>query len=208
MSLLPLEDLFSEIQRYAPTAPEPSMLMELRQASRLFCARTKAWREDEHFTVSAPGYEALCASPEVSILEIEAAQLDGHSLTPISVVDLDKRRRGWRTDTEPGAASFVTQRTPNSLTIYPREAGRLDAGLVLQPSRSATLVPDWLVTEYGTEIGRAAAGALLLLPRTEYHNAEIGTALQSAFGAFVARRAISMRRGQQNAPMRTTPRFF
>lgn len=208
MSVLDIDELVVFVTPFARSAPEPSILSALRDACRKFCEATKSWRDQDEFTVSAPNFEPLCTTSETDLVAIEDAEIDGYTLEPISVADLTAKRPGWRWDTDEASAKYVTQLTPNSVTIYPRQTGTLKMGLVLQPSVTAVTVPSWLVTKHGSNIGRGAAGQLLILPNTEYANPTLGSALIAEFQQFCDNQALKARKGQQGARLRTKGNFF
>lgn len=208
MSVVEIDTLVPEVLTLARNAPEPLVLRELRAAARRFCQATKAWREEDRFEVVAPEYEGLFTSSEADIVAIEQAALDGHPLDPVSVVDLDRRHFGWSRDTEAGSARFITQLTPNSLTIYPRQTGTLDLRLVLKPSLTCVTIPGWLADEYGRDLARGAAGELLVLPNTEYQNLALGQLHMSGFTSFIARKKVSVAKTQAGAPLRMKGSFF
>lgn len=208
MSLIDIEELMPEVMKFARNAPEPSIIKELRDAVRRFCSATKCWRDEDSFTVVAPGYEGLLSTADTSIVAIEAAELDGRKLYPITIVDLDRLYSGWRRDTDEGSARYITQLSPNSLTIYPRQTGTLQVGLVLQPSRDALTMPDFIADQFGKEIGRGAAGELLVVPNTDYTDKAVGAALMAEFTSFVARKKLTIAKGQMGAPLRTKGNFL
>jgi hypothetical protein len=208
MSMVLLDDLLTEVLPLAPNVPEPIAIKHLRDCAREFCERTKAWRDNDSFEVSAPDFEVLRSTDQTSIVAIEEARLNGHRLSPIAIVDLDREEPGWRTNIDEATARWVTQLQLDSLTVYPREPGTLTLGLVLKPSRTSIEVPDWLVEQYGTQIGRGAAGRVLVSPGVEYANPTIGSPLIIEFSDFLDTASTTVRKGQQGARKRTRPVYF
>lgn len=207
-AMVSIDDLLPSVLIYARSAPEPLALKMLRDAARTFCATTRIWRENDTMAVSAPDFEGLCSFAGTEIVAIEDARVvDGPRLTPIAVQDLDAKHDGWRTDTTEATPRYITQFEPNSITIYPRQAVTLSVGLVLQPTDDALTIPQWLVARYGTRIGKAAAGQLLILPATEYANPQLGAGL-IAETSRLGGTALRVAKGQQGARIRAKGSFF
>lgn len=207
-AMVDITDLLRFALPYVPNAPEPLLVQCFRDAARTFCERTKLWREADSFEVSSPEFEGLTTIGDAEIIMFEDVELDGEPLEPITVLELDRDHSGWRTDTEESSARYVTQFTPNALTIYPRATGTLTMGLVLKPSVDAQTFPEFLYRQYGPDLGRAAAGLVAEVPNAEFSNPELAVRQGSRFTGFVDASASRARRGQQGAPVRTRARFL
>lgn len=204
----PLDDLLPKVLTYVRNVPEPVAIDHLRDACRMFCKRTKAWRETDSMVITAPEYQALLTITDAAILTYEDPFLDTMELTPISVADLNKKAPGWSTDTVEASATYVTQLLPNTLSIYPRQTGTLTAMFVLQPTGTALEIPDFLFNDHATQLGWGAAATILELPGTEYANPKMSDRLGTKFEDYIAEQSTVVRKGQQGARLRTTPSWF
>lgn len=204
-----IEELLPEVLLYCRACPEPVAVAKLREAARELCDRAKFWRADDEFEISTPDCEGICTVQDASIVEIENAWLDEYPLEAKTVGWLDSNKPGWtRYDERVAPARYITQLTPNTVTVVPKMAGRLTARFVLKPSRTAETLPDFLVEQLGTEIGKGAAGRLLVIPNTEYTNPQLGSAYVAEFDGLLDRLSVKAAKGQQNGRLRTKARFF
>lgn len=204
-----IDDLLPETMRYCPSCPEPTAFWAIRDAARELCERGRMWSEADQFQVSSPESEGLCTIPDSDVVAIAQAEMGGASLEPQSVGWLDRNVPLWQTYTDDSApARYVTQLNPNTITVVPKATGMLSLRLILKPSRTAVTVPDFLVDQYGAEIGRGAAGRILTLPRGEYANPQLGAALLGEFKACLDRVAIKTAKGVQGARLRVKPNFM
>nr|WP_154384732.1 hypothetical protein [Aminobacter sp. MDW-2] len=197
-----------EVLTYAPNCPEPTALKAIRDAARLLCKRTNIWRDTDEFQVTTPDCEGICTIPDASIHEIQSAELNDVDLLPKTIAWLDEHRPRWKTETEVASVGrFITQLAPNTVTIVPKAAGLLRARLILHPSRRATTIPEFLVEQYGQEIGKGAAGAVLLIPG-ELFQPDLGAALTAAFEAKLSTIKTTTEKGQVGARLRTKGSYF
>ncbi|MCA1490086.1 hypothetical protein I6F11_04030 [Ensifer sp. NBAIM29] len=202
-----IDDFLPQVLLYAPNCSDLVAYRFIREAARELCQRTNAWRESDEVTVSTPDCEAVSTISDADIHLIQRAELDGIKLTPTTVAWLDDNRPGWETSSDEEAqARWITQVRPDTVTVYPRVSGSLTTRLVLKPSLSALTLPRFLLDQWGTEIGKGAAGRILLLPGNE--NAAFGQALISEFNARLDTEAIRATKGQQGARLRTKGSYF
>lgn len=207
--MVPFDDLLPEVLAYVPNCADPIAFRYLREAARDLCKRGHVWRESDSFTVSAPDAEAVVTSPDTSLVTIAYARLGEIELTPVTVAYLDEHVPGWAeaaVDAEP--ARFITQLTPNTVTVAPKATGTLSLRLVLMPSRSAEQVPDWMLDQYGEQLGKGAAGRIMMLTDATVANPALGAQLLAEFAQFLDRLALAAAKGQQRAALRTRGRFF
>ncbi len=196
--------LLPMLMTHAPKCPEPLAVRYLRQAAREFCRRTRLWRESDRITIDAPDFQGLCTIEDSAIVSIQTARFNGNDLKPVSPAWLDEHHNDWQSDDQPvGAARYITQTAPNTITIVPREEGTLQMRLCLQPSRDAFTFPAFLVEDHGDEIGMGAAGLVLTTPSLEIANPELGAALLQQFHGRIATTNVITAKGQQRARLRT-----
>lgn len=209
MEMVPLDDLLPEILTYAPNCADPIAMRFLREAARDLCTTGKMWRETDEIVLSTPEAVGVCTIPDASIIAIDRAELAGYQLDPKTVGWLDVNVPDWSVRTTDGdPARFITQMTPNTVTVVPRATGRLKVRLVLQPSRNAMMIPGWMAEQYGTELGKGAAGRILVLPDPAVSNVQLGAPLVGEFNSLLRNLKLAAARGQQGAPLRTRPHFF
>ncbi len=202
-----IEELLPEVVQRAASLPEPTAIKAIRDVARDFCERTKVWKERDRITVSDPDNIGLNNVPDAEVVIIQEASLDGQQLTVKDPDELDVELPGWE-DVEVGtsAAKYLTQLTPNTVTIVPKATGILRYRAVMQPTREAMTLPDFLVQRYGSQIGLGAAGVVLTLPDTGFGNPTLGGVLLRSFESYINR--IEANRPTLRPPRRTRAHFF
>jgi len=207
--MVDLDDLLPELLIHVPNLPEPLAFRFLRDAARKFCARTKCWRERDTIEVTDPEEELVCSIPDVSVVFIEQAKLDDYFLTPITVRRLDEKVPNWSFDTDlESQATYITQLVRNTFTIYPRQLGTLTLRYVLQPSRQAINIPEFLAEDYAEVIGMGAAAKALMMKSQEFFDPKLGVAMRAEFESELGKHMMSTSRGQQRARNNQKASFF
>jgi hypothetical protein len=205
--LVPLDDLLPEILPFIPNVADPLAFRYLREAARDLCQRGLMWRENDTIEVTTPDFVGICTITDAAIVRIESATLEEQTLEPKAVAWLDRNLPRWRTE-EASPAKYVTQIAPNSVTIVPKVSGTLEIALVLQPSKKAEMVPDWLVEQYGTQIGKGAAGRIMLIPDSATSNPQLGAAHVTEFEQLLDNLATAAAKTQLGAALRTKGSYF
>lgn len=201
VEMIDIDEFLPEVLRYAPNASDFAAHRFIRQAARDLCERCKIWRENDVIEITAPDMQGVCTIADAAIVEIQSALLGDRKLEPVRPEWLDDTIPTWSTDTTEGTALYVTQMRPNTLTVVPRETGTLSVRLLLKPARTATSLPALLLEDYSEEIGRGAAGRILVEPNSE--NPQLGLDHRNWFQNRLDTLATRATRGQQNAPLRT-----
>ena len=200
--MIDIDDFLPEVLRYSPNANDLVAERFIRQAARELCERCKLWKETDTIEITTPEMQGVLTIDGADIVSIEAAKLDDATLEPKTTGWLDVEYPFWTIDTTPsGPARYVTQLRPNTVTVVPAVEGTLKARMVLRPSRTATTLPSFLLERYSEEIGRGAAGRILMEPDSE--NPQLGLVHAGWFDRRLSRLAIDAVKGQQNAPLRT-----
>jgi hypothetical protein len=209
MQMVPIDDLLPEVLTHVPNCSDPVAFKYLREAAQDVCRQGMMWRENDAFPVADPDAEGVITNQDASIVRIARAKLGDVELEPVTVEWLDANQPGWTEATiDANPARYVTQLTPNTVAVAPRATGTLQIRLVLQPSRTAENVPDWLVEQYGILIGKGAAGKIMMLPDEAVADPARGAELGNEFMRKLDGIALKAQRGQQGARLRTRGRFF
>jgi len=203
-TMIDIDDFLPQVLLYAPNCSDVVAYRFIREAAREFCERTRAWRESDEMTVTTPDCEAVSTISDAEIILIQRAELDGTAITPRTVAWLDENEPDWETTNDTGTARYITQTTPNTVSVVPKQSGRLTMRLVLKPSVSAITLPKFLLDQWGTEIGKGAAGRILLIGTDDTGaNPPFGERLLAEFDASLGNEAIVAAKGQQGARLRT-----
>jgi hypothetical protein len=203
-----IDDLLPQVMPHAPSCPEPLAIRYLREAAIELATKAKCWKERDSFPASAPDYEVLIPYEDARVLEIENARFNGIKLEPIDATELDDKLPNWDDPTaEEATPRYVTQLQPGTIRLAPRMAGTLSLRLILVPSLKATQLPDFMIDEHGIEIGKGALGRMLLHPKGDWTNPQLGAMHLAEFQTILARAHRKALKGQQNAPIRTKASF-
>jgi hypothetical protein len=203
-----LDVFLPSIMPYAPGCPEPTARAAIITAARMFCERTRLWRDNDQFTVTPTSCNVVCAPVGGELFEIEHASLDGRPLEPISIGDLDRNMPDWRTRTEAEGARWITQVEMGSVLVVPRTTGTLSLSVFLKPAEDADQLPDFLAQHYRRIIADGALAEILMTPgqpftapdRAQFYSMRF----ESRLGGLVAQSIT----GQQRAKLRTRPQYF
>lgn len=205
----PIEELVPRALIYCRKAPEPVIERFIREAAREFCQVMPVWREIDTVGIVTPSLETLSTIADAEIVAIEHALMGENVLEPVTIGKLDELVPNWMTSADEGAARYITQLGLDSVSVYPRELCTLTMRLHLRPSIDAETLPDVLATTYSEVIVRGAVGQLMVLPDTEYVNPSLGAAHLAFFASKMnIGSKIRLTAGQQQAPVRTKPRFM
>lgn len=203
------------IMPFAPTAPEPMVILYLRQAAREFCKETRCWREVITTPITANPVEPIIPAG-ATIVAVQSAKINGRDLSPMlfEEADIDTYL------TQEGRAVGFTQDEIGRFIIMPFEAGDLVMSCFLAPSagpQRTTLnpateaqnqVPDFLYTEHAEAIGYGALSRLLALPAQEWTNGDLAGYFAAKFQEAKGGGQVDAAKGKQRAPIRTRARFM
>lgn len=204
----PLEDLLPRILPRVPNCAEPLALQAIRTAAMEFCERSRLWRSQDAFTITADDdYAAVCVPYGAVLFEIESARFAGLPLDPVSISWLDGNIVGWRTKTAT-AAKWLTQTEPDTVRVVPAAEGELDLSLILKPSDEAEYLPDWMIQSHGRTLADGALAEIMMLPGQPFTNPNLSDYHRNRFDQELAKLTGANIKGQQGAPMRTKPHFF
>lgn len=198
----------ASINQFAPGCPDPTMYFGVRQAAIEFCERTRLWRYEDDFTVSADDAEVISAPNGAEIHEIEAVFFNGQELEPKATSWLDVHMRGWRAGELSGLPKYFTQAEPDTIRLVPQEAGKVNVSVWLKPAQNADALPDWIVDQHRETISHGALSRILLIPNQAFTNPELGMVFAASFGRKLDEICHKGFTGQQRAPKRTRATFY
>ena len=205
--MIDIDDFLPKVLHFAPNTSDLVAYKFIVEAARELCERLRNWRATDTFPIEAPLVQGLCTIRDADIESIENAWLDDEKLEPKTIPWLDNEIPGWDTDeADVGAARYVTQLARNTVTVAPRAMGILRVRLILKPSEDALSLPKFLLTDYGADIGRGAAGKVLTDPGSK--NPQLGLTHLQYFASRLDTLAMRAAMGQQGAPLRTRGRYF
>lgn len=219
---LPTRDLSDFLHIALPFArqcPEPVVEQMLRFAAIDFCERTRCWRHITTQALTGQG-PAVVAPVYATIHEFETAYHEGCELTPTQFSDV---AHDHLTDVSGGGTPrYITQVSPNTVSIYPYADGDLRLTLFLKPRfgqsfgqdsadpmhDSYNVVPEFLFIQHAETIAHGALARIKKIPEQSYTDYAEAANHAAEFERQVSAKFVSNIRGQQRAPVRVTPQFM
>lgn len=199
-----LSDLLNKVTPYAIGCPEPAMIEALRDAAQEWCRRTRMWREWDEFQTTGEDVESVSVPPGAAIFEIEQAWFDGHPLTPGRFSRVVMPR-----DADAGGLPFyITTGRANEIMLRPRGRGMLRLSMFMMPGDDADGLPDDIVEQHGSELGKGALAKLLLLPNQPYTSPQMAMLFRQEFDRALDANFAANIGGQQRSNVRTRASFF
>lgn len=202
-----LDVLLPSIMPYAPGCPEPTAFAGIIKAAQDFCERTRLWRDEDQFTVTPTSCNVVCAPQGADLFEIEHASLDGYTLEPISIGELNRDMPDWR-DRQDTQGRWITQAAPGSVIVVPRSNGTLRLGTILKPSNDADQLPDFIAKDYRQVIADGALAEILMTPNQPFTAPDRAQFYSMRFESRLSELSTRSIKGQQGARMRTRPQWF
>lgn len=203
-----LDNFLTKVRPWAPGVSDAVAYDAIRSAAIEFCERTRLWRYEDTYPISATDTGEIFAPVGAVMHDIEAIEFDGRKLRPITTVDLDEKVPRWRTESVTGLPEWYTQVEQNAIRIVPPQDGNIYICARLKPDQQTTELPDFLEREYREVIGWGALGRLLMIPGQSFSNPDMAQYYKSMFEQKIDRLSTKGTTGQQNAPKRTKARFF
>lgn len=216
----PLSDLLPLVVPHVATAPRPAIEQALRLSAIEWCERTRCWRHITTLAIDARR-KAVAAPPYATIHRIESARWNGeYDLTPVQFTQTDIIE-GEDADSAPPA--YLTQVSPNEVSVHPFEEGTLTLSAFLKPrsapqpgtgygddpadplASSWNVVPEHVLIQSGEDVAAGALYRMMMTPGKDWTNFELGADHRARFNIAANDAYGREMRGQQRAPVRTTP---
>lgn len=201
---------------FCPECPDFLAEQHARFAAIEFCERSRAWRHITTIEMPAgsAGIGVLVAPEAAAIHEIEFAEVNGRKVTPVQFTTMQ--------GASDGAPEYIAQTAPNEVRVTPFEPGTLHLSMFLKPltgSQYSTdpndplfdrfnVVPDFMVDMHGHTIAAGALSKLLSIPNEPWTDEKKAREYEIRFREKLDNAFRWNMRGQQRAPIRTTPRWF
>lgn len=241
-------ELLPLVLPYCPTCPDFVAEQMIRLAAIDFAEKSRSWRHVAEIdmsegvwtalltgTVEAQDYgllfavgggvfrakavlrgdESTLAAPTIAVIhEIEFADWNGMRLTPVQYSTFEAEKQG--------VPQYVSQVTPNSISIWPYEPGILTVSMFLKPSSASqfmvsadtplfdrfNVIPDFFVSLHGQTLALGALARILSIPDEPWTNDQKALFYKGEFEQKLNGAFRQNMRGQQRAPIRTVYRDF
>lgn len=194
----PIDDLLYHVLPFAPECPEPTAIEYLRQAAIRFCRQTRSWREQFEGAAAAPTTLVIPYPGQAQLFEIEEAWFNGSRLERRPVMDL----LDYPADTS-GHPRWIAEDGDDAVRVFPFETGTLRVSMFLEPTPTATQLPDQLVNMHGRALADGALADLLMIPNQPWTQPQLAAGFGVRFDAYLNRWSATNIRGRQRAAVRS-----
>lgn len=203
---------------HAAGVPEPVATFNLRLAAIEFCERSRAWRH----IVTRPltRNDSVLQTPHfAAIHEIEYALHDKVPLAPIQFSEIE---HGTIDNAAGAPPKFITQVTPNTVSVYPFKEGSLEVSMFLKPrfgnqygdnpenplEDAFDEVPQFLLTQHGEPIAFGALARIFAIPNQPFSNPQLAGLYAQRFSMATDSKFSANLRGQHRAAIRSKMHDF
>lgn len=200
-----------------PGVPVPVIEFCLRQATIEVCERLRCWREVVE--IEAGSRDIYLPIPATSeIWEVGEMHWNGVKLTPVPTDDADvimSQREG-------APSKFTQLSSDGAFIIDPFAEGVIKAIVFLKPKQGQMLgfdpsgnfadtynyVPKFMLQQYARAIAFGASSLICDMPNSGAYDPTRAQMLRMRFDDQIASSQARSIRGQQRAPIRTTPQWM
>lgn len=200
-------ELLGEVLPYLNADPsDPVAENVIKRTVIEFCARSWVWQHltDQIDVVAGENTYDLEQPTGTDVVAVISAALDAKPLLPKDILWLNKEMPCWQTTgTQP---QYFTQVDTEQIILagMPNSGYSLTLTLALQPSRSATSFPKWILNQYLYVLADGALSKLMMMPNKPWTDINNGADRRAKFesGIFNARASSVSALGR--APQRVT----
>lgn len=189
---------------------DPLAEQAIRDAVIEFCQRAMVWVHMADVQSVTAGQAVYDIEPPTgaSLVHIKSVKLNGKTLDPLSIDQLDDRYPQWRTESGDPKAYTQVEDAEFILAPVPADtaANGLDVVLVVQPSRSSSAFPGWINDRYQDAILAGAKSRLMLKQNTNWSNPQQGLLYKTEFDRAVSSAKESSTLSFVRTALRTTSR--
>jgi hypothetical protein len=197
MATVGFTSFLPEVLPLVPGCADIVALNAVRNAVIEFCTGSNYWQETQDAVTLSPSafpldIEAPSGAVPVTVLSLS---VDGVPISPVSIEDLDATVSGWRDNTSDGTTGFY-QLSPYQLALYPERETACEVVLRVSyaPSRTATVVEEYVFQKYLEELASGALARLLAQPGQAWSNPSLAEFHRGKFLRGVTQAAIEANR--------------
>lgn len=210
MSNIKYADLIHDVLPFLAADPsDPFTEAMIKRAAIEFCKESWVWKhvcDAQDVTVSEGTYD-LDIPNASSVATVMDVLLSGVPLEAKEIGWLNANVPTWLTDA--ATPRYYTQTEPEKLMLAPvpseTTAGALTVTVALQPSQSASGLPEWIFNKFPYEITDGALAKLMLVPGKPWTDLAGGVDRRAKFEAAIANARAMAVTGLGRAANRTSP---
>lgn len=210
MATTQYSDLLPEVLTKLPADPsDPVTENAIKRAVIEFCAKSWVWRylPDPLDLIAGEAVYDLEPPQGAVVANVLKVMVDGEPLENRSIEWLDENVKNWRKDT--GFPRFFTavDTAQVILAVVPSVniASGISMTLAVNPDDRSSDFPSWIATKYLDEIVAGAVSRLMLIPKKDWSDANLGADYRKQFhtGISTARESVISSFGRAPARSRS-----
>lgn len=210
-----VEALYPKVMPSVPGCPESQVSNAILEAARELCRRSEVWAEkaDAISLIKSKDTYTFSGLPDYGrVLSVRTLKYNGRDLENLVDRDLDASDPGWQGRTGK-PLGYIHQGGSQSLRVVPipkeSEARAIThLWVAMQPTTTATVLPDILLNDYDEAIAQGALYRLMMQPNVSWRDPQMAQVYARQFGSRVNDAKIQAQRGWGDAPLRVQPRRF
>lgn len=208
--------------------PTPGLIHAVRNTARQFCLETQLWTleltrisvvaNQNNYTITIPAaqYAELIVIDNVKYKQNGLDDDQFKDLDPISEETMDKDERendAWKYETAPTPTKFWMEPDDDTtLYLYRKPTLASTSGLlvrvILMPSKTATVVPDFVYYKHEPTITKGTLAELYAMKTMPWYDPNLAGAWAAAFKAGIADAKMMKQTGLTNRPLSVRMRSF
>lgn len=203
---------YPDVIPHVPDCPAPVVDNELLRAAQAFFTSTRAWQVILNPIAVTAGLSVITVPMDatLSLVRVEAAWYDGQKVSLTTAAELDDQfNDDWRLHT--GTPDRYLQLEAGVVMLYPVPVANATTGLKLrvavQPSDTATGVPDEMAAKFWAQIEVGAKGRLMLYPNKPWTNVDLAAAFIQQFNGMVDTTRVSAARSYAGGRIPSRPHW-
>lgn len=194
------------VQMDLPKCPIPAVIDAVRKATMRFCKDAQVWTLDSSATdmiSKQPVYSCAVDDDNIKVCQVLKVWVDGNDITPSSKAEWDSL---IKSEARKPLKYRVT--IPNLVNLWPTPTetipGAIVIRVVLQPSRTSTNAPEFLLDEHEEAIAAGAKAFLMLTPDKPWSNPQLASVQWNIFKSKINNARFDEAKGGTVAPLRRT----
>lgn len=178
----PYRDILPEVRTHLSGAPDRTCLLYLRRAGQQFCQDSRIWDVDIGHSRVAPLTDSYASHmiPVPSTEDPRDYSLPADSyLNKISTVWLNDRKN------DPIDSAYIEYDVAERLLIIDQraicETADLHVAAILQPTKSAQQIPDFIAELYSEAIADYAIFEMMMMPNKDWSDRNLAGAFRTKY---------------------------
>lgn len=208
--MTPYESFFPYVLHEVPGAPDPVVVMAIRNACIEFCERSLILTRDHDPITLTPRVVDYDLEPPIKdtlIIKIQKVFVERNAINPLSpdhVATADIYNRRYEAyEANPSTPNYYLQKDERTITVWPMPdkvyRNALTMRVAMKPTRDSESVEDVIYEDYAEVIAAGALSRLMASSGKPYNNIQMAAVHKMAFERGVNLAKLRMNAGHTRA---------